>query len=230
MRCGLPSRCWIQSATLREKGAVARRRYGAGRSISAGAFAGRMRTIAQADRALAEISGAQLANSQDIVDAALDSIDASCRRRVGELARRTRIGLRRLSADRVLSAIVGQIVRQQRDEDLGAFWSTALQIIGQESHAASHGSVVASVEPSAGDALADGDSPQLAELRELRQFGSEKVVREARRALEQSESATLKSAVAAIEDLALDKFENQRKLLRAASVAAGAGGDSRGRA
>ena len=114
------------------------------------------------------------------------------------------------AAEPVLTAIVGQIVRQRHKNDLNTLVEL-LQPSGSGRRSPSAVALLKALSRLPADVLA-GESPQIVKLRELRALASKSLVREARQVLEQS-SAASEDRVAAVEDLALDKFDNQRDLL-----------------
>jgi putative heme-binding domain-containing protein len=161
-----------------------------------------------ADRALAEIL-VHNSNSQDIADAVLTSIHA---RAGGVLANllKNESWFAAPHTDRILSAIVNQIVRQQRDEDVAAMIA-ALEKSDQNSHSPATSSLLQVLARVPAGSLENGNSPQLTKLQRLRSSAGEKAVSEARRILT-DESATVDARVTAIEALALDRFENHRQV------------------
>jgi putative membrane-bound dehydrogenase-like protein len=147
--------------------------------------------------------------SRDIVDAALTSIAA----RAGGV-------LKHLLADRkwstsqpaepILTAIVSQIVRQRHEEDLNILVDT-LHSSNSKQHSASTLAVLKALSHLPANLLT-GDQPQMMKLQELRASAAKSLVLEARQVLEQKD-ARPDDRVAAVEDLSLDRFENQRELL-----------------
>ncbi len=150
------------------------------------------------------------AEHRDIVDSALTSI-----------ANRAGAVLQLLLADEtwlsggqsapVLAAIVGQIVRQRRDEDL-ALLVDALNSPDRASGGQGTAALLKALSKVPADALAGGDSPELAELQRLRKSAAASLVRDARKLLEQ-DSGPLDGRVAAVESLAFDTFANVLPLL-----------------
>jgi putative heme-binding domain-containing protein len=111
----------------------------------------------------------------------------------------------------VVSAIVGQIVRQRQGDDVSVLVD-ALKSYNAE--AADRGAVVllkalSKLPPSVFSA---GDSPQFAELQALRTSAAAALVSDARKLLEQG-SGPLDARVAAIENLEFDTFATARPLL-----------------
>ncbi|HEY3392437.1 MAG TPA: PVC-type heme-binding CxxCH protein [Lacipirellulaceae bacterium] len=161
-----------------------------------------------ADRALAEIL-ARHASSQDVSDAVLTSIN----RRAGNVLKqllKSRDWFGTPQSDRVLSAIVGQIMRQPVDENV-AVLVAALETSDGSSHSAVSGSLLRALSRLPATAFENSKSPQLAGLQKLRQSAAASVVRNARITLAQ-DAATLSDRVIAIESLALDRFENHREI------------------
>jgi hypothetical protein len=150
------------------------------------------------------------ADQRDIIDAALTSIND----RAGDV-------LHHLLADSkwaaspqatpVLSAIVGQIVRQRRDADLNVLIHSLHATSGASRGSATRAllKALSKVPP---DALTGGGSPQLAELQQLRKSAAASLVRDARKLLEQ-DSGPADTRAAAIENLAFDSFANTQPLL-----------------
>ncbi|MEX0611245.1 MAG: HEAT repeat domain-containing protein, partial [Pirellulales bacterium] len=157
-----------------------------------------------ATHALAALIARNLHN-QDIVDAALTSIGP----RAGSVLHALLAGNPRFSGPRaapVLTAIVTQIVRQRREEDLAL-------LVESLAAADSNGkaTLLKALSRLPADALS-GNSLHLTKLRQLRGSAAVALVRDARRVLEDDE-AGLEQRVTAIENLALDRFENQQPLL-----------------
>jgi len=115
------------------------------------------------------------------------------------------------SGESVISAIVGQIARQRRVEDLDVLVSL-LRNVGDKQHAASAAALLKALSRLPSNALSGSDPPQLATLRELRQNAAKAILAEALKVLNQSD-ATPDDRVAAIEDLTLDSFAHARPLL-----------------
>jgi putative membrane-bound dehydrogenase-like protein len=161
-----------------------------------------------ADRALAEILSSH-SGSPDIADAVLTSIN---RRAGGVLAHLlgNRDWFRAPQANRILTAIVAQIVRQQREEDL-AILVDAVARSDKDSHSVATSAVLRALSRLPARSLENSSSAQLAELQRLRTGAAESVVRSARFILDQ-DTATLSDRVAAIESLALDRFESHREV------------------
>jgi putative heme-binding domain-containing protein len=161
-----------------------------------------------ANRALAEIL-ARHSSSQDIADAVLTSMNGRAGGVLKHLLEK-RDWFSTPEADRILSAIVTQIVRQASDADVAVIVA-ALENSGGRSHSAASGSLLRALSRLPAASFENSKSPQLAELQKLRQSAAAAVVRNARTLLTQDE-ATLNDRVMAIETLALDRFENHREL------------------
>ncbi|HJQ81045.1 MAG TPA: PVC-type heme-binding CxxCH protein [Lacipirellulaceae bacterium] len=161
-----------------------------------------------ADRALSEIL-ARHSSSQDIADAVLTSMNGRAGGVLKHLLEK-RDWFSTPEADRILSAIVTQIVRQASDADVAVIVA-ALENSGGRSHSAASGSLLRALSRLPAASFENSKSPQLAELQKLRQSAAAAVVRNARTLLTQDE-ATLNDRVMAIETLALDRFENHREL------------------
>ncbi|HEX2474189.1 MAG TPA: PVC-type heme-binding CxxCH protein, partial [Lacipirellulaceae bacterium] len=159
-----------------------------------------------ADLALAEIL-VHDANNQDIADAVLTSIGSRAGRVLANLLKNDS-WFAAPDVDRVLSAIVNQIVRQQRDEDVTALIA-ALENPDHNTHSLATSALLKALARLPSALLENDNSPQLTKLKHLRKSAGESVVREASRVLT-DESATMDARVAAIEALSLDKFENHR--------------------
>jgi putative heme-binding domain-containing protein len=160
----------------------------------------------EVDRALARLLTRNVDN-QDIADAVLTSINM---RAGGVLRHLLEDGNWRTTpgAHRVLSAIVTQIVRQRRDEDV-AVLVAALRSSGGNSHAAATNSLLRALSRLPAASLEESKSSRFAELQQLRRSAASDVVREARTMLA-DDAAPLSDRVTAIESLALDRFENNR--------------------
>jgi putative heme-binding domain-containing protein len=119
--------------------------------------------------------------------------------------------LSRPHARPVLTAMVGQIVRQRRDQDLEVLLSVlkAPRVPGDVDAVAILLKGLSKAPPSA---LAKEDSPQMAELRQLRDSAAAAIVRDARTLLEQ-DSGAIEARVGAIENLAFGSFNDVRDLL-----------------
>jgi putative membrane-bound dehydrogenase-like protein len=148
--------------------------------------------------------------NRDITDAALTSIGERAGA-VLQLLLSNDQWLANPQTSSVLSAIVGQIVRQRRDADLDALVGALNSGDGAPS---GHGTIallkaLSKIPP---DTFAGAESPQLAALQQLRQLAAASLVRDAVALLEE-DSGPVEARVAAIENLAFDKFDNQRTLL-----------------
>jgi putative membrane-bound dehydrogenase-like protein len=150
------------------------------------------------------------ADQRDIVDAALTSMGTRAGA-VLPLLLADEKWMAREQAPRVVSAIVGQIVRQRHGDDIGLLVEA---LNSRNESAGGHGAFVLlkALSKLPADVLAGGDSSQLAELQELRKSAAASLVSDARKLLEQ-ESGPLDARVAAIENLEFDTFANQRELL-----------------
>lgn len=115
------------------------------------------------------------------------------------------------TGESVIGAIVGQIARQRRTEDLDVLVSL-LQQVGGKAHASSQAALLKSLSHLPADALKGNDPPQLAKLRELRETAAKKLVAQATEVLDRPD-VKLEDRVEAIEDLSLDKFDAARPLL-----------------
>lgn len=162
----------------------------------------------RATQAIAEIL-TRNAEQRDIVDAALTSIGT----RAGTVLQLLLADGKWLSGPQsppVLSAVVGQIVRQRRDQDL------AVLVEGLNSPAPSRGqgtvALLKALSKVPADALAGGDSSHLIELQRLQKSAAASLVRDAQKLLEQ-DSGPLNARVTAIESLAFGTFANGRPLL-----------------
>jgi putative membrane-bound dehydrogenase-like protein len=160
-----------------------------------------------ATQALADIL-IRSSKNRDIMDAALTSIVDRAGNILKSLLAHKWSGSH--DAEPILTAIVGQIVRQHREGDLNILVEI-LRTSGGKGRSASTAVLLKALSHLPADVLG-GNSPQLVKLRELRSTAATSLVREARHVLESS-SATSEERVDAIEDLALDKFDNQRELL-----------------
>ncbi len=164
---------------------------------------------ARATQTLADVV-MRSSDEPDIVAAALTSISG----RAGDFLLHLLVNHDWLAGPRaksVLAQVVAQIVRQRRDEDLAVL----VDALNSQSDDAADSGVAALLKALSrlpADALVGSDSTHLAELQLLRRSAATKLVRDAERVLEKND-ALLEQRVAAIENLALDKFENQQKLL-----------------
>jgi putative heme-binding domain-containing protein len=159
-------------------------------------------------RALGQIVVAN-SDQADIVAAALTSME-SC---AGEI-------LKTLCADQqwlagphaapVLSAIASQIIRQRRDADL----DTLMDLLRSNGATTAGGRqpIVPLLLRSLPDEALAGDSPALAELRNMRQRASAAAARRAHRLLERDD-VSIDQRISAIEELAFAEFTSQREIL-----------------
>jgi putative membrane-bound dehydrogenase-like protein len=114
------------------------------------------------------------------------------------------------AAEPILTAIVSQIVRQRHDEDLKILVDT-LGSANSKQHSAGTIAVLKALSRLPAT-LFSGNQPQVVKLQELRASAAKSLVNEARQVLEQKGAAS-DDRVSAVEDLSLDKFENQREVL-----------------
>jgi putative heme-binding domain-containing protein len=148
------------------------------------------------------------ATDQDIRDAALTSIVDKAGPVLEELLS-FRGWASQPNAEPVLAAIVGQIVRQRRGQDLDLLVSLLEDLRGEE-HAVRTAALLKAMGRLPSDALAGSDPPQLTRLRELRQSAARSIVAAAEKTLADSD-AKPETRAEAIEDLSLDAFDNQRE-------------------
>ena len=148
--------------------------------------------------------------NRDIADAALTSIVDRAGVVVGLLLKHDKWAASP-SGESVLGAIVGQIARQRRVEDLDALVDL-LQSADGKQHAGSQAALLKALSRLPADALAGNSPSQLTKLRELQQSAAKGLIARAERVLNDPQ-ANVDDRVAAIEELALDKFGQQRELL-----------------
>jgi putative membrane-bound dehydrogenase-like protein len=148
----------------------------------------------------------------DIVAAALSSM-ANCAGGVLHTLIANEAWFSSPDARPIVSVIVNQIVRQQRDEDLEQLIN-GVAIDGQQTHDKQAAVLLKALSRVPAEALARRDLTYIAKLQELRSSAAATLVADARKTL-QSETATPDERVAAIENLGLDKFDNQQDILRA---------------
>jgi putative membrane-bound dehydrogenase-like protein len=115
------------------------------------------------------------------------------------------------SGESIIGAIVGQVVRQRRAEDLDVVASLLKAGAGKQ-HAASKAALLKALSRLPSDALKGSDPPQLVELRELRESSAKAILAEAIAVLDRPE-ASAEERAAAVADLTLDKFENAEPML-----------------
>jgi hypothetical protein len=108
-------------------------------------------------------------------------------------------------------AIVGQIARQQRTEDLDALVKL-LRVAKAASPAPGRTALIKALSRLPSQAINGSSPPQLTTLRELRQSAARSILAAARNVLRQDNSS-VEDRVDAIADLTLDKFDNARPLL-----------------
>jgi putative membrane-bound dehydrogenase-like protein len=160
----------------------------------------------RATRALAEIV-IRHADEQDIVDAALTSIHDRAGKFLSDLLIEQR-WLTAPSARRTLAAVVLQIVRQRRDEDLALLIDLLKKT---DTSDAGRAALLKALTRLPTNSLDEGDSPYLAELQRQQRSAVQNLVREAIRLLQQDDTP-LEERLLAIESLALDRFEKQYAL------------------
>jgi putative membrane-bound dehydrogenase-like protein len=114
------------------------------------------------------------------------------------------------AAENVLSAVLTQIVRQRRDDDL-AMLAGALRS-SDSTGAQARSAMVRALSRMPISAFSGGESPHLAELRQLRESASAALVREARQVLTRSKAGPQRR-IEAIANLALGRFEDHESLL-----------------
>jgi putative membrane-bound dehydrogenase-like protein len=114
------------------------------------------------------------------------------------------------AAEPVLTAIVGQIVRQRKSDDLNTLVGL-LRPTDSKPRTASTLALLKALSRLPADVLS-GNAPAIVKLQQLRASAAKSLVADARKTLEKS-GANSDDRIAAIEDLALDKFDNQRELL-----------------
>ncbi len=114
------------------------------------------------------------------------------------------------SGQAVLHAIVGQIVRQRRPEDLKAMIAVLRPSDGKR-NAASQAALLRALSRLPAGAL-NGNESQVVELRELQQSAAKALASQADRVLSRP-GAKLEDRVDAIENLALGGFDDQRATL-----------------
>lgn len=148
-------------------------------------------------------------SNRDIMDAALTSIADRAASVLAALLADEK-WVEAPASESIVSAIVGQIIRQRKSSDLDVLVNLLQKSSGK--HAAGAAALVKALGRLPTDAL-DGSSPsQLVNLRELRQTASHQIVAGAQAVLN-TENASSEERLAAVPDLALDKFESQRELL-----------------
>jgi putative membrane-bound dehydrogenase-like protein len=112
------------------------------------------------------------------------------------------------SGERVIGAIVGQIARQRKPQDLDVLVDLLKSPEGKLS-AASKAALLKALSRLPSDALSGSEPSQLVELRNLQQSAAKKLVAQAEEVLRGS-NANTDDRVAAIANLSLDKFDNQQ--------------------
>jgi putative membrane-bound dehydrogenase-like protein len=112
------------------------------------------------------------------------------------------------TGERVLGAMIGQITRQRRPQDLDVL-VRLLQSPEGGQHAASKAALLKALSRLPSDALSGNDPPQLAKLRELRTSAAKQLVAQAEAVLQRS-GAKPAERISAVDNLALDKFDNQK--------------------
>jgi putative heme-binding domain-containing protein len=149
-------------------------------------------------------------DQRDIVDAALTSIKT----RAGAVLQQLLADEKWLSgphARPVLAAIVGQILRQRRDQDLEILLA-ALNSPPASGDADTVPLLLKALSKAPPSALAAAKPPRMAELRKLRNSAAAALVRDARALLER-ENEPIEARVEAIENLAFGTFDHERDLL-----------------
>lgn len=144
---------------------------------------------------------------RDITDAALTSIVDRAGTVLALLLGNDKWAASR-TGERVINAIVGQIARQRRSQDLDALVALLKSPEG-DLHTASKAALLKALSRLPPDALSGSEPKQLDELRQLQQSAAKKLVAEAEKVLHQS-NAKESDRVAAIANLSLDKFDNQQ--------------------
>ncbi|HEX5471912.1 MAG TPA: HEAT repeat domain-containing protein, partial [Lacipirellulaceae bacterium] len=161
-----------------------------------------------ATKALAEIL-IHSSQSLDITDAALTSIVD----RAGGVLKALLADEKwctSQSAEPIVGSIVGQIARQRHDEDLDALVDL-LHASNSGRRSPSALILLKALSRLPANALS-GNSPQLVKLRDARGSAAKSLVQEARQVVER-QNASIADRTTAIDELALDKFENQRETL-----------------
>ncbi|HVT28599.1 MAG TPA: c-type cytochrome, partial [Lacipirellulaceae bacterium] len=161
-----------------------------------------------ATKALADIL-IRSPQNRDITDAVLTSI-ADRAGGVLKVLMANEKWCARQSAEPIAGAIVGQIARQRREADLNTLVEL-LQSSSSKRRSPSAVILLKALSRLPSDVL-NGNSPQLVKLRDVRAAASKSLVSEARRVLNR-QNASMEDRRAAIDALALGKFENQRELL-----------------
>ncbi len=108
----------------------------------------------------------------------------------------------------MIGAIVGQIARQRRPQDLDVLVELLKSPDGEQ-HAASKAALLKALSRLPSDALGGNEPSQLVQLRDLRQAAAKKLVTQAEEVLHRP-NAKDDERVAAIANLALDNFDNQQ--------------------
>jgi putative heme-binding domain-containing protein len=114
------------------------------------------------------------------------------------------------TGDFTLGAIIGQIVRQRRGEDLDVLVSLLEKSSGKER--TSSAALLKALSRLPADALEGSNPPQFVRLRTLRQTAAKSIVANAEKVLADPD-AKLEHRVSAIEDLTLDSFQDQQSRL-----------------
>ncbi|HEX3599235.1 MAG TPA: HEAT repeat domain-containing protein, partial [Lacipirellulaceae bacterium] len=110
--------------------------------------------------------------------------------------------------ERITQAIVGQIARQRRPQDLDALIALLKSPDGAR-HTAGKAAVLKALSRLPSDALSGSEPKQLVDLRDLRETAAKKLVARAEEVLRRTD-AKENERVAAIANLSLDKFDNQQ--------------------
>ena len=147
---------------------------------------------------------------RDIVDAAMTSVSA-CASPVLQALVDDRKWLANPRATDVLTAIVEQIVRQRRDEDISAL-TESLDSTKTSGNSVAVTRLLKVLSRIPAEALASNSSPQFAKLRELKESAAAAAVKDAETILGRPD-ATHEQRLSAIGDLALASFDPERPLL-----------------
>jgi putative membrane-bound dehydrogenase-like protein len=111
----------------------------------------------------------------------------------------------------IIRALVGQVARQRRTDDLDAIVSL-LRFAEGNVRAAGKSALLKALSRLPSKALNGSSPPQLTALRELRQTAAEKILAAANDVLNQRD-ASVEARIAAIADLTVDKFDRAQPLL-----------------
>lgn len=144
------------------------------------------------------------ATNQDVVGAVLTSVHSCAGPVLRELLADNE-WMRSDAATQVVAALVGQIMRQQREEDVAVLVNLLDPAI-----AASHGNAAALVLNSLRLPDDAQDSPQLASLARVQQQAAQSLLHTARKTLA-GDSASLDERIAALRALGLGEFDAERE-------------------